>query len=351
MSSNSNLAEYDSGSLSVYLSELCSLDGVSGNEGSVRQYIIDRIQTLADAVNIDPLGNIIAFKKGEYVPKNKIMLSAHMDEVGLIITHIENDGFLRFAPVGGIDKRILPGTLVRLNGLHGVIGINPIHLCSGDKKSSSSDISSMYIDIGAKDDEQAKQYVSLGDTAAFDTEYELFGEMIKAKAVDDRVGCAILLDIISKPLKYDTWFAFTVQEEVGLRGSKTAAYTIAPDIAIVVESTTAADVDGNTGAKQICKAGGGPVVSFMDRATIYDRELFRTAFEIASEHDIPCQTKTGIAGGNDSGSIHLTRGGIRTLAISLPCRYIHSPCCMARVSDIIDSAKLISLCLTQFAQL
>lgn len=346
-----DINSYNNSPLCSYLSELCNLDGVSGNENAVRDYILDKIKPFADDISIDGLGNIIVFKKGEQTPKNKIMLAAHMDEVGLIITDIDKEGMLRFSCVGGIDKRLLPGRSIRINGLAGVIGIKPIHLCDGKSRSSATDTDNLYIDIGAHNDEQAKQYVSLGDYASFDTQYELFGNMIKAKAIDDRVGCAIMLDILSKPLQYDTWFAFTVQEEVGLRGAKAATYTIDPDIAIVLESTTAADVPDVDGAKRICKVGCGPVVSFMDRSTIYDRELYNIAFELAKQGGIACQTKTGIAGGNDSGAIHQSRGGVRTLAISLPCRYIHSPSCMASPVDVMQCGYLAQSCIDRFAQL
>ena len=346
-----DINSYNNSPLSTYLSELCNLDGVSGNENAVRKYILDKIKPFADDISVDGLGNILVLKKGKHTPKNKIMLAAHMDEVGLIITDIDKEGMLRFSCVGGIDKRLLPGRSVRINGLSGVIGIKPIHLCDGKGRSSATDTDNLYIDIGANSDEQAKQYISLGDYASFDTQYELFGSMIKAKAIDDRVGCAIMLDIISKPLQYDTWFAFTVQEEVGLRGAKAAAFTIAPDIAIVLESTTAADVPGVDGAKCICKVENGPVVSFMDRSTIYDRQLYNIAFELAKAGNIACQTKTGIAGGNDSGAIHQSRGGVRTLAISLPCRYIHSPCCMASPIDVMQCGYLAQSCLDSFAQL
>lgn len=346
-----DINSYNNSPLSIYLNELCQLDGVSGNESAVRDYILDKIKPYADDVSVDGLGNIIALKKGAQTPKNKIMLAAHMDEVGMIITDIDKEGLLRFCCVGGIDKRLLPGRSIRINGLPGVIGIKPIHLCDGKSRSAGADTDNLYIDIGAQSDEQAKQYASLGDYASFDTQYELLGDMIKAKAIDDRVGCAIMLDIMSQPLQYDTWFAFTVQEEVGLRGAKTAAYTIDPDIAIVLESTTAADIPGVDGAKCICKVGSGPVISFMDHSTIYDRTLYNTAFALAKESGIACQTKTGIAGGNDSGAIHQSRGGVRTLAISLPCRYIHSPSCMASPVDVMQCGYLAQSCLDRFAQL
>ncbi|MGN0601264.1 MAG: M42 family peptidase, partial [Oscillospiraceae bacterium] len=158
-------------------------------------------------------------------------------------------------------------------------------------------------------------------------------------------GCAIMLEMINGELEYDTWFTFVVQEEIGLRGSTTAAYTVNPDFAVVLESTTAADIPSADGENKVCRLGKGPVVSFMDRHTVYDKELYRLAFGIAGDNNIPCQTKTLIAGGNDAGAIHVSRGGVRTAAISLPCRYLHSPSCVIDKDDLFNSYRLAKLLL------
>lgn len=319
------------------LANLSALHGISGMEDAVREYIIKEIKPYCDSIEVDSTGSIIAFKKGREVPVNKMMLCAHMDEVGLIITDINENGLLKFATVGGIDRRVLCGTpvLVGDNKIPGVIGAKPIHLLKGNERSEAPAVDTMFIDIGALSKEEAMQYVLPGDDAVFNTAFGEFGDgLLKGKALDDRAGCAILIDIIKRDLECDLYFVFSTMEEVGLRGAKCAAYSVAPDMAIVVESTTAADIPNVDECSTVCKVGSGAVISFMDRATIYDRGLFKMVQRIASERDIAHQFKRGISGGNDSGSIHNSRGGVRTAAISLPCRYLHSPCGVIAESDL-----------------
>ena len=315
------------------LKEICMTDGVSGDEGAVRELIKSRIT--ADEITVDNLGNLIVFKKGRKAPKSKVMLAAHMDEVGFMITDITESGFLRFGSVGGIDPRVVMGRAVRFkNGTLGVVGTKATHQQSADERKKAPDFDDMHIDIGASSADEAAKYVSRGDTACFDTDFFSFGDgFVKGKAIDDRAGCQIMIDMINSDLEYDTWFVFTVQEEVGTRGAKAAAFTVAPDIALVLETTTACDISGSSGNKRVCELGKGCVVSYMDRGTIYDRELYRLAFEIGNEKGVPVQTKTLVAGGNDSGAIHVSRGGVRTCALSVPCRYLHSPSCVIRQSD------------------
>lgn len=334
------------------INELCSLSGISGRENAVRDYIIDKIKDYAE-YSVDPLGNLLVFKKGKKEAKNKVMLDAHIDEVGLIVTAITSDGYLRFAKVGGIDTRVIIGRPVKVgdNAVGGVIGIKPVHLV---EKSAEADIpknDSLYIDIGAKDKEEAEKLVRIGDAVCFDSDFVEFGNgFIKAKALDDRVGCAILIEMIRSELEYDAWFSFSVQEEIGTRGAQTAAYNIAPDYAIVVETTTAADISGVKDEKRVCICGNGGVISFMDRSTVYGRELFDKAFEIAEKNGILCQPKTLVAGGNDAGAIHKSRGGVKVLTVSVPCRYLHSPSCVIKYSDVEESLRLIKAMAEEMAQ-
>ncbi len=317
------------------LKKLCAANSVSGDEGSVRKIIINEIKPFADDISIDNLGNIIVFKKGKNPAKNKLMISAHMDEVGLMVTDISAEGFLKFDEVGGLDRRVLPGKRVRVgkNNLSGVIGIKPIHLTKVDESLSIPELSDMYIDIGADSREESEKYVTLGDSVCFDSEFYENEYTISSKAIDDRFGCLALIDLIKSDLEYDVYFTFVVQEEVGLRGSKVAAYTVNPDFALVVETTTAADIPEVDSSKQVCNLGEGAVISVMDRRTIYDKELVKLAFERAEIIGAKAQYKRAVAGGNDSGAIHSSRGGVRTLAISLACRYIHAPHCTADKSD------------------
>ncbi|MCR4616377.1 MAG: M42 family metallopeptidase [Clostridiales bacterium] len=331
------------------LKELCLLNGTSGRENEVRDYIIEKIKGHGE-FDVDPLGNLIVSKKGKNPSKNKVMLAAHMDEVGMMITYITDDGFLKFTTVGGIDSRVLLGRAVLINGINGIIGIKPIHLLDKSEEHDLPKNDSLYIDIGAKDKADAEKYVNIGDCAYFQSDFVPFGDgFIKSKAIDDRAGCAILIDMICREQDYDLTFAFTVQEEVGLRGAKSAAFEIAPDYAIVAESTTAADIEGVEGSKQVCKLGSGAVISFMDRTTIYDKELYDTAFELAKEKNIKMQPKTYVSGGNDAGSIHQSRSGVKTITVSLPCRYIHSPSCVIKLEDMYEAAKAVQALADNFA--
>lgn len=325
------------------LKELCLINGTSGDEGKVREYIINQIKDYCE-YSVDNMGSIIAYKKGKKAPKQKISINAHMDEVGFIVTGITDDGYLRFTSVGGIDSRVCLDRIVTVgkNAVKGVIGDKAFHLLSSDEKDNCPSFDNLLIDIGATSKDEAEQYVALGDFAYFDSDYvELGNGYIKAKALDDRIGCMLMIELIKSELEYDTVFCFNVQEEVGLRGSKCTSYAVDADIAIVLESTTAGDLDGVSGADRVCVLGDSPVISFMDNRTIYDRELFELGFAVAKENNIPAQTKTAVAGGNDAGAIQTSGDGARVMAISLPTRYIHSGASVVKASDIDDTRRLL----------
>lgn len=315
------------------LQELCRLNGASGDESRVRGYIKEHIS--ADEVITDALGNLLVFKKGRKTPKNKLMFAAHMDEVGFMVTDISEDGFLSFGAVGGINSSVVIGRTLRLeSGVYGVVGTKAIHQQSKEERDKMPSFDELYLDIGANSGEKAEKLAPRGSYAYFDTDFFEFGDgFIKGKAIDDRAGCLVMMDMINGDPEYDAWYVFTVQEEIGTRGAKAAAFTIAPDIAIVLETTTACDIAGVSGSKKVCELGKGAVVSYMDKGTVYDRGLYSLAFETANANGISVQTKTLVAGGNDSGAIHVSRGGVRTCAISVPCRYLHSPSCVIKESD------------------
>lgn len=325
------------------LEKLCVSDGISGDESEIRKLIIKEIEPYSDEIKTDNLGNLIVFKKGKNRAKHKLMLSAHMDEVGLMVTDITTDGYLKFDEVGGIDRRVLIGkqVIVGTGKINGVIGIKPVHLTKGDDRSSVPAMSEMYIDIGADNGDEAKKYVCIGDSVNFVTDLEYNDMTIKSKALDDRFGCYVLIELIKGELEYDTHFVFAVQEEVGLRGAKVAAYSIDPEFAIVVETTTAADVPEIDVNKQVCNLSKGAVISVMDRRTIYDKELVKVAFDIAEKCGAKAQYKRAVAGGNDAGVIHQSRGGVRTLALSLPCRYLHAPSCIVNIEDCESTLKIV----------
>lgn len=323
------------------LRELCGLAGVSGREGPVRDYIRARAEAFGDC-RTDALGNLIVFRKGRQRPKVPLMLDAHMDEVGFIITGITEEGYLRFAPVGGIDPAVVIARRVVLeNGTKGVLAAKPVHLMDAEERAKMPRMEDFLIDIGAADRAEAEKYVRPGDTAVFDSGYGSFGDgLIRARAIDDRAGCAILLEMLKEEPAYDMTFTFTVQEEVGLRGASTAAFGVAPAAAIVLESTTAADLAGAPADKQVCRVGQGAAVSFMDRSTLYDGDYYRAALALAEARNIPCQPKSMVSGGNNAGAIHKSGKGIRTLSLSVPCRYLHSPYCVAAEKDIEAVADL-----------
>lgn len=331
------------------LRDLCLIDGISGDEKKVRDYIISRIDGKCE-YKVDPMGNLLAFKRGKMPAKNKVMMSAHMDEVGFIVTYICDNGYLKFTNVGGVDPKVAVGRTVKVGAATGVIGNKVLHLTKGDEEKSVPTLDKLYIDIGAESKEEAEKYVSIGEPVYFISDFVEFGEnKIKAKAIDDRFGCAIMIKLIESELEYDCNFAFLVQEEVGCRGAGPAVFSIRPEFAIVLEATTASDIAFVSKENAVCCQGDGAVVSFMDRSTVYDMELFKGAFELAKCKGIKIQPKTTVAGGNDAGTIHKSCEGVRTIAVSLPCRYIHSGTSVGDVKDMEECFRLAKALFEEYA--
>lgn len=324
--------------------ELCSVSGISGREDDVRELILKKISDRCEA-KVDPMGNIIAYKKGKKRAEKTVLFAAHMDEVGFMITSITDEGLLKFTTVGGIDSRYILGksVLVGENDVCGVIGRKAVHMQSQEEKTNPANVDDLYIDIGADKKADAEKVVSVGDSCVFLNEFNEFGEdKIKAKALDDRLGCALLIEmILSDELEYDTVFAFTVQEENGCRGAKAAAFTVRPDIVVAVETTTAKDIPSVSAEKRVCQLSKGPVMSIMDFTTVYDKKLLNRALEDAEKNDIPVQVKNVVSGGNDSGSLQRAASGARAVAVSVPCRYLHTPNCMVDKNDVTNSEKLL----------
>lgn len=327
------------------LKKLCLLNGTSGAEKEVRDFIISEIDGKCE-YSVDALGSVIAFKKGKTTPDKKVMICAHMDEVGFIVTHITDDGDLKLSPVGGINADVVIGRKITVNGITATVGTKAVHLMSDEEKNGKVSFDSIYADIGAQSREEALKYVSLGDIAYFKSDYyELGNGYIKAKALDDRIGCMLMLELINSEIEYDTYFCFNVQEEVGLRGATCTSYAVQSDISIILESTTAADIDGVEDPETCCILGSGPVVSYMDSRTVYDRALFEKIMQTAKANKINVQTKTMIAGGNDAGAIQISGKGSKVAGISLPCRYIHSGASVVKQSDIDETRKLLKVIL------
>jgi endoglucanase len=328
------------------IKELCALPGVSGSEDRARDYIRQRIAPHVTELRTDAMGNLIAFKKGRKAPSKTLLLCAHMDEVGIIITGFADDGFLKFSTVGGIDRRVLMGKQVYIGdgAVFGVIGNKAFHLVDREDRDRIPAVDAMYIDIGASSKDEAKKLVTLGDVGTFDPSIlELGNGLIKAKALDDRVGCAVLLHLIESDLPVDCWFAFTVQEELGTRGAFGASFSVAPDIALIVEGTTAADLPSVPSSRKVCSVGKGAVVPFMDGSTVYHKDMYNMLTQLADANGIPWQTKTYISGGTDAGAVQRSRAGVMTAAVSAPLRSLHSPASVGNVSDFEAVYRLTQL--------
>lgn len=316
----------------MLLSDLSNLPGVSGNEDIVREYILNEINPFCDSVETDRSGNLIAFVKSVSGEKNvpKVMLCAHMDEVGLIVSGADRNGNVKFMPVGGIDPKVLPGCRVLIgdNDIKGIIGSKAIHLQSEAEFKKVFPVEALRIDIGSESRKQTESLVHPGDYVTFDTVFEEFGDgLLAGKALDDRAGCAILIETLRnlKRPSFDLYVCFSTKEEIGLLGARLLAANICPDIAIVVEGTTCADLPGIEEHMTSTKLRRGPVLSFMDGASVSNKALNNIIIETANENHIKWQFKNTITGGNDAGAIQISGKGVLTASVSVPCRYIHSP--------------------------
>ena len=317
------------------LQKLCGLPGPSGCEDAVHDYIRAQAEPYADEIREDSLGNLMVLRKGKKQISKTVMLAAHMDEVGMICKGYTEDGCVKFGFVGGVDPRVVIGRRVLFGDVRGVVGIKAVHLTTREERKTMPKTKDLYIDIGASDKKSAQKKVPLGTYGVFDSDCVLFGDgLLKAKAIDDRVGCAVMLTLLQEQPAVDTWFVFSVQEEVGLRGARCAAFALHPDICLVLEGTTAADLADVKETKQVCGLRRGVVIPFMDRSTIYHQKMFETLRMLAERNAIPWQTKHRVAGGTDAGRIHLTREGIVTGGLAVPVRYIHSPSSVAAIEDI-----------------
>ncbi len=332
------------------LRELTALNGVSGDEGAVRSYIMEHASPHADEIRTDRMGNLLAFKKGTGASKNHVLVAAHMDEVGLIVLGVKDDGLIVYDTVGGIDARVMVSKRVRVANAQvpGVIGCKAIHLQTQEERKNPLTHKQMFIDIGAKDKAECEKYVKPGDYVAFESGYMAFGDgFIKDKALDDRVGCYNMLRLIRNTYPCDVTFAFTVQEEVGLRGATVAARQIAATSAIVLEGTTANDLGDVPDHFKVCRAGAGVAISFMDNSSIAHPGLHKRLKCLASQQDIPWQLKTYVSGGNDAGALQRSAGALPVSTLSVPCRSIHSPANVCNLRDIDAQYRLAHAFLNQ----
>ena len=308
--------------------------GPAGTESSVAAIIREEVAPYVDEIQTDALGNLIALKKGG---GRKLMLAAHMDEIGVMVTHIDDKGFLRFYPVGGLSPFTLLGNRVRFeNGTVGVFG--------AEKLDNPKDLAlnKLFIDIGASDKVEAGAKVAIGDIAIIEREFCDLGKRMIAKAMDNRIACAVLIEAlkIAKDLKYDVYAVFTSQEEVGLRGARVAAYGIAPDLGIAIDVTRSGDTPESL--TMAVSLGEGPTVKIRDSSLICTPAVRRFMEDVAQAREIPYQLEVLEFGGTDAGAMQLTRGGVPAGVMSIPCRYIHTASEMVDLDDCKNGVRLIA---------
>ncbi len=339
----------------MLLEKLSNARGVSGNEAEVREILIEAVKDRVDEYRVDTMGNLITLKKakGARAGAFKVMVVAHMDEVGLMIVHHDSNGLLRFRKVGGIDDRVLLSKVVLIgkDKIPGIVGVKPIHLLKPKERDQVMECDSMTIDIGAKSKEEAQALVKIGDYATFATEFaEMDDGLVKGKALDDRTGCATLVEILKRDYPFNLYGVFTAQEEVGARGARVAAYAIEPNYAFALESTVCDDSPKTKDVSPVTRVGNGPAITFMDRGLIADRRLVNLLIETAKENRIPYQFKQAIAGGTDVGQIHITKEGAPSVAVAVPTRYIHSPVSLLSKHDFENTIALMTRTLPKLAK-
>lgn len=332
------------GGNALLLKELTAARGVSGNEHDIRALLQRLSEERGAACRVDRLGNLIATKDGGNGAAPHVLLAAHMDEVGMIVRGIQEDGLLRYQPVGGIDPRVMVSKRVLCGDkmVPGVIGSKAIHLQSAGDRDKVLDHSNLYIDIGAKSKAEAEKLCPPGTYVVFDSPLEKFGEgMVVSRALDDRVGCLGLLRALENGYAGKLTCAFTVQEEVGLRGATVLGQSLPYDLAIVLEGTAANDLGDVDVQLQVCNVGQGVALSHIDRASIAHPKLRALIESVATEKKIPCQPKRFVSGGNDAGPLQHGAGAKPTAVLSAPCRYIHSPASVAAEADIKAQGDLV----------
>ncbi|NDJ54607.1 MAG: M42 family metallopeptidase [Chloroflexi bacterium] len=334
------------------LQQLSEAMGVSGAEQEVRRIIRDMIADHVDEIETDTMGNLFATKYASSETDFTVMVDAHMDEVGMMVMGHNGDGTLKIAAVGGLDDRLLPGlrVLVGPKKIPGVIGAKPVHLLSGGEYNSVTKIDNLRVDIGLSKKEAAKGKAPLGTRIGFASEFTDLGAMLRGKSFDDRVGCAVLVHLLQgERYPFNLVGAFTVQEEVGLRGATIAANRIKPHVGVALEGTIADDLPKEGDTSPTTELGKGPALSVMDRSVIYDARLNNLFVETADELCIPYQFKQPGIGGTDGGAINRSEGGVPVVAVSVPCRYIHSPRAMLHKDDYLNTIELVRAGLARLA--
>lgn len=335
------------------LKQICEIAGAPGFEKRVRDFVIDQVTPLVDEVKVDNIGNVIAFKKGVRNPDGKrVMIAAHMDEIGFIVTHIDDNGFLRFHTLGGFDPKTLTAQRVIVHGkkdLIGVMGSKPIHVMSAEEKTKLPKTTDFFIDLGMSKAEVEK-WISIGDSVTRDRELIEMGDCVNCKSIDNRVAVFILIETLKQldNPAYDVYATFTVQEEVGLRGANVAAHSINPDFGIALDTTIAFDVPGAQAHEKVTELGKGTAIKIMDAMTICDYRMVEFMKVTATKEKITWQPEILTAGGTDTAGVQrMGKQGAIAGAISIPTRHLHQVIEMAHKQDIADSIALLKACLEQ----
>ncbi|MGI6208769.1 MAG: M42 family metallopeptidase [Anaerolineae bacterium] len=346
----------------TFLQTLTEARGVSGDEGEVRDHLARALRGTVDELRTDTIGNLIAVRRGTGRSPLRVMVAAHMDEVGLMVIGADSSGFLRFEPVGGIDPRILLASRVHVgkDRIPGIIGVKAVHLTEPSERQNVLRMEQLYIDIGAKSKDEALGAAPMGTYVSFDTPFHFMqgsrpqdqppAGRATGKAFDDRAGCFVLASLLEQQFDFDLYGVFTVQEEVGLRGSKTAAYAVAPTLAFALEGTICDDSPKEEDVSPTSVMGRGPAITIADASVIADRRLVDLLIETAIAEDIPYQIKQPNVGGTDAGAMHLEREGIPTVAVATPCRYIHSPESVMDLTDLHHTIGLMRAALGRLPQ-
>jgi tetrahedral aminopeptidase len=343
--------------LNQNLEKLSNAQGVTGRENQIRELLAEMLKPVCDEIKVDRMENIIAVKKGKSGAP-KIMLAAHMDEVGLMVKNITKEGFIQFTKMGGIDDRILAAQKVvvftKKEAYPGIVGAKPPHIQKEEERKKIMAYDDLFIDVGAENREDAaKMGITVGDPIAFDVTYAKLGrENVLGKAFDNRAGCAAMVETMRllKDSDCTVYAVGTVQEEVGLRGSGTAAFAVDPDLAIALDVTIAGDVPGVREIDTNVKLGKGPSLTVSDSGVITHPKIMRWILDTASEANIPLQLESGLLGSTDAARISLTRQGIPAGTLSIPARYIHSPAGIINLTDLENTAKLAAAAIQKAAK-
>ena len=332
------------------LKKLSEAFGPPNNEAEVRNILRNELNHYSDTVREDNMGNVFFFKNGD-PNKPTIMLTAHMDEVSFMVTYIDEEGFIRFHTLGGITAQVMPGQRILFRGkkgdVHAIIGTKPPHIMTQEERNKLVPIDDLFIDIGAENDDEVKQKgIEIGTVGVFDVRFiDLGNGYFRGKSFDDRAGCAVMVKVFQElnDRDYNIVAVGTVQEEVGLRGAKVAAWQVNPQYGLALEGTFAADVPGSKPHQMSSKLRSGPVITIADRTTLTHPKILNTLVKVAEKNQIPYQFKKIPSGGTDAGAIHLTKAGIPCGTVAVPCRYIHGPASILFEEDFTNTINLVKM--------